>query len=649
MDETRNPGTPTSCSLLIDSEGNIRAWDANAFPTVDAGDGLKAGMALSQLLKPWASDGPPLPDPLLPVSGVPSGFPARIGSCPVRVTVTRLEPVSDLGYICHLQRIPDIPVSTPLGQILQEPDGISRMYLRLQRAESRLESYMRHFPGVFFTQRTDLSFDYISPSFEKLLEFPIQRLLKSGSQFLSLIYEKDRDFFVRELRKHASNRSSFTLQYRVRRPKDGSVAYLTDVRSPVYSESGILLGYEGVWLDTTRQIIAERKLTSSAWKESLAMLTAGLVHDFSNVMAGIYALSELYHASMDPEDRMYEGLGQIKKSSMEARHLVRRIIDLNREVSGQKSYHDPEKLIHDQVDLLRVIFPKGTHIQLELTGTEIPVYIDDVEFRQVLLNLAMNAKDALDKTGIITIRSRRVQTEDRILEGCQQPARRSSRPGIEIIFEDNGSGIPPAHRNRIFQSFFTTKEIHKGSGFGLYNVQRIIRSFNGEIDFSSEEGHGTAFHIFIPEADFTEDHMGMPELPALSNAEEEHRPLIIVVSDTDVSQFDLIDQLRSHKWEVIVLDGADRLRRYLPECPKNPRLVVIIGPDDPVSIPDICGAVHSRYAGVPLALIPLGKNPDDLPIDSVNSVSVVLDPSAHPSSLMQELEDLVWSGEKNAS
>ena len=199
----------------------------------------------------------------------------RIGSSPVRVSISHLDSPAGPGYICDIHRIPDISASTPLGQILQEPDGISKMYLRLQRAESRLESYMRHFPGVFFTQRTDLSFDYISPSFEKLLEFPIQRLLKSGSQFLSLIYEKDRDFFVRELRKHASNRSSFTLQYRVRRPKDGSVAYLTDVRSPVYSESGILLGYEGVWLDTTRQIIAERKLTSSAWKESLAMLYAG--------------------------------------------------------------------------------------------------------------------------------------------------------------------------------------------------------------------------------------------------------------------------------------------------------------------------------------------------------------------------------------
>lgn len=649
MDDSPNQSSQTSCHLLIDSGGNICAWDASASSIFDGWDGPHSGMAIRPVFQLWTRDGPALPDTLLPEPGSRVDFGARIGSCPVRVSISHIGSPTGPVYICDIHKVPDISASTPLGQILQEPDGISKMYLRLQRAESRLESYMRHFPGVFFTQRTDLSFDYISPSFEKLLEFPIQRLLKSGSQFLSLIYEKDRDFFVRELRKHASNRSSFTLQYRVRRPKDGSVAYLTDVRSPVYSESGILLGYEGVWLDTTRQIIAERKLTSSAWKESLAMLTAGLVHDFSNVMAGIYALSELYHASMNPEDRMYEGLGQIKKSSMEARHLVRRIIDLNREVSGQKSYHDPEKLIQDQVDLLRVIFPKGTRINLELTGTEIPVYIDDVEFRQVLLNLAMNAKDALDKPGVITIRSHRIEAEGKTLQGCQHPARLSSRPGIEIVFEDNGSGIPAAHRNRIFQSFFTTKEIHKGSGFGLYNVQRIIRSFNGEIDFSTLEGAGTAFHIFIPEADFTEDHIGMPEIPTLPKPEEEQRHLIMVVSDTDVSQFDLIEQLRSHKWEVIVFDGISRMKQYLPECPKPPRLVVIIGPDDPSSIPGICASVHSSYPDVPLALIPLGKNPDDLPIDSINAVAVVLDPSAHPSSLMQELEDLVWSGEKNAS
>jgi PAS domain S-box-containing protein len=247
----------------------------------------------------------------------------------------------------------------PVSEILEDPSKISQLFLRLQRVESRLDSYMKHFPGVFFFQRIDFSFQYVSPNFERLLQFPPDRLLRSGSQFLAMIYDQDRDFFVRELRKNADRREAFTLQFRVRKPRDGSVIYLTDVRSPVYSDSGMLLGYEGVWLDTTRQIIAERKLTSSAWKENLAMLTAGLVHDFSNVMAGIYALSELYHASMNPSDRMYEGLGQIKKSSMEARKLVRRIIDINREEAGQKNYHDPKKLICEQIDLLRIIFPEA--------------------------------------------------------------------------------------------------------------------------------------------------------------------------------------------------------------------------------------------------------------------------------------------------
>ena len=548
----------------------------------------------------------------------------------------------DTRYL-HVSRVDRISrfSESSITDVLEDPAKISELFLRLQKAESRLESYMQHFPGVFFYQRTDFSFQYISPNFSRLLDYPPDRLLKSGSQFLGMIYDQDRDFFVHKLRQHSGQDRAFTMQFRMRKPKDDSVIYLTDVRSPVYSSSGILLGYEGVWLDTTRQIIAERKLTSSAWKESLAMLTAGLVHDFSNVMAGIYALSELYHSNIEPDNKMYEGLGQIKKSSMEARKLVRRIIDINREEAGQKNYHNPTNLICEQLDLLKIIFPRGTHIDLDLCGEEIPVYIDDVEFRQILLNLAMNSKDALDKQGSIVIRTQRINADETIFRNCHSGERIASRPGILISFQDNGTGILEVHRDNIFNSFYTTKEIHKGSGFGLYNIERIIQSADGMIDFDTSNNMGTTFHIYLPEADFTEQQMEQELTDGYPSNGSEQRPHVVVFSNEDVSQYDLITMLRSKSWEVIVFCDIPKMESYLKDSRRSPNLCLLIDVENHSKVPIISNLFKKLHPDTLFALLPIGKTPDEIPPAIVKDLAMVCDSTISLNKLVQNLEKLI--------
>ncbi len=527
-----------------------------------------------------------------------------------------------------------------LEDILKNPELITQMYLKLQRSEKRLDSYIRHFPGVFFNQRRDFSFSYLSPNCKKLLGLNPQKLAKSGSQFLSLLMSKDRDFFVRELKRNSAQSKAFTIQYRIKRASDDSLVYLTDVRTPVFSDSGMILGYEGVWLDTTRQFVAELKLTSTAWKENQAMLTSGLVHDFSNVMAGIYALSELYHSSLHESNHMYEGLGQIKKSSMEARKLVRRIIDINREEAGQKGYHDVEKLITDQLDLLKIIFPRGTEIDLQMTGQELPVYIDDVEFRQILLNLAMNAKDALVDNGKITISTSIVNKGETIFKNCMKGPRKAARNGIIIQFQDNGTGIQDTHIDKIFNSFFTTKEIHKGSGFGLYNIQRIIRELNGIIDFATEVGKGTSFHIFLNEATFTEDDKSTPEELISPAKVAPKRCQTVVYSTHDVSGFDLISMLYAKHWEVMLARSFTELQTYLYGLKQSPEIAIIYDFDDSDSIRDICTYIKDQHPETSLAIVPIGTSPHISDYEAIKEISLICDNSMSPQTMVQNLEKL---------
>ena len=289
------------------------------------------------------------------------------------------------------------------------PEIYSQMFLRLQVSETRLHNYMHNFPGIFYSQRPDFSFSYVGPGFLEKFSLEPQLVTKNGNQFLRLIYDKDRDYFLKEIENNTHTDETLSLSYRIRRPDEGNIIYITDVRTAHRSRSGLLLGYEGVLLDNSWQLIAENRLTSTAWKETLANITSGLVHDFSNIMSGIYSLSELYHSLINEKHPWAHGINQIKKNSMEAQNLVRRIIDLNRDLNGQRNIHNIENLIRDQLDLIQVVISKNTHLRTEFTGEELPVYIDEVSFRQVLLNLTLNARDALENNGEIAIAVKKVK------------------------------------------------------------------------------------------------------------------------------------------------------------------------------------------------------------------------------------------------
>jgi nitrogen-specific signal transduction histidine kinase len=132
------------------------------------------------------------------------------------------------------------------------------------------------------------------------------------------------------------------------------------------NKGDLVLGYEGVWLDVTRQTIAEKRLSSAAWKETLAVLTMGLAHDFSNVMAGIHSISESFLAQIDAQNPFHEGMSLIRQNSLQASQLVQRIINLHHGKTGERNYHDLNEIVGGLVELGRKIIPRRIEITIEL-------------------------------------------------------------------------------------------------------------------------------------------------------------------------------------------------------------------------------------------------------------------------------------------
>ncbi len=487
--------------------------------------------------------------------------------------------------------------SAGLAELQQDPANFARIFLRLRTVEARLEQMLSLFPGVVFHQRPDFSFAFIGPGFEALLGLDPQPLARNGQPLLRLIHEQDERAFHAELERAAAAERPFSSVYRVLNPQTGAYVYLLDIRKAVRSPSGLLLGYEGIWLDITRQKIAEDRLSSRSWKESLSTLTRGLLQDFGSALTGIFSLSELYHSTLPVRHPLRDGLALIRENAAEAQRLVRMILELNSDTAGESSYLNLGRLVRDQLDLLKLVLPRGTQLTGPGEDGAWPVHLDETAFRQTLVNLAMNARDALRGPGDIRIALRALAPGEAISAAAHPHPPPLPLPAVELTFADNGVGILPAHLGRIFDPFFTTKESARGAGLGLYHARLFAEDCGGSISVSSTPGEGTTFHLVLPLADLDRAGVRDPGDAAIPRAV---RGLYLERDMTDEGP--LVEALRSREWEVRTLATVEHAQRQLREDGARIDFILIRQPEADGALRVFLAELRRDHPGLRIAL-----------------------------------------------
>jgi signal transduction histidine kinase len=425
-------------------------------------------------------------------------------------------------FTCEISRSPDTVLvrlgSTlpPVAELAESPwdehlasEGARReVFVRMLRAEARLHNLIAHWPGVIFSQRADFSFSFVSPKIEDLTGVSAAEWQHAPSRFWDVVHEGDAEELRQNARQSARTLRSAASTYRIRNLATRQIHYILEHRQAVATDSGLLLGYEGVWLDVTRQTLAEKRLSGAAWKETLSTLTMGMAHDFSNVLAGIHSLSESFCAQVEPAHPFHEGLNLIQKNARQASQLVHRIIHLHHGKTGERSYQDMNALITEVFELVRKVIPRTVEVSVALAPGQLPLYVDPVEFRQVAINLALNAAEAMPRGGQLAFGS---SMEN---EPPPAPAWRGPRgPCVCFRVTDTGHGIDPRDLPTIFDPFFTTKAMNKGSGLGLYNAKLFVDKHGGTITVASAPGAGATFRLWLPLSDFTEANQP-PSAPA---------------------------------------------------------------------------------------------------------------------------------------
>ncbi len=594
----QTPRGPSQCAqFIIDEQDRIQAQHIADEDShfARASEGFSLRQLLADMSPAWARALPPS----LFASQDPIFLPELTPGMP------------GMGLGVHRLRFKDTmsvtltPELTPPGELKKlgladlspDPSSFAKLFLRLRTIEARLDQTLTLLPGVVFHQRSDFSFATVGPGFESLLGTSPQPLAKNGQSFLRLIHEADERAFHAELERNQKSDRPFSQVYRILNPQTGAYLYLLDIRTAVRTAGGLVLGYEGIWLDITRQKIAEHRLNSRAWKESLSTLTTGLLHDFSNVMTGIFSLSELYHNTLPNRHPLRDGLGLIKENAGQAQRLLRKILDLNRETAGEKTYVNLGRIVREQADLIKVILPRGTQLTGPAEEGDWPVFIDETAFRQTLVNVAMNSRDALRGPGDIKLSLRLVEPGEVPAAGSQPPLPPQRTKAVELIFSDNGTGIAPAHQERIFDPFFTTKDASRGAGLGLYHARLFAESCGGAIAARSTLGRGTEIVVLLPLVDLDQS---LPPIPGEAAIPRTVRGLYFERDMTDEGP--LVDALRSRDWSLRTIATLEHARRYLREEGARLDFVLVRQGEADTSLRVFLAEMRRDHPGLRLAL-----------------------------------------------
>ena len=414
------------------------------------------------------------------------------------------------------------------------------------------QSLMQQWPGVLFRQRADLSFEFASPRLEELTGHPFAKWERDPALFWQVVHELDADEMKRQLHLSGQSAEGVASHFRLRHAVTGQVTYISEFRRAQRDAAGRVTGYEGFWQDVTRQTLAERRLATAAWKETLGLLTLGLSHDFNNVLAGTLSLSESFLSQIQPDHPFHEGLTLVKRNTQQAAQLIQRIAQLHLGKTGTRGYQDLNELVRDGAALLRTVVPKRIELATELAAAPLPLYVDAVEFQQVLINLALNATEAMPERGRLTLRASQQETLAPMGQSVGTPPR---LPAVCLAVADSGQGIKARLLPLIFDPFFTTKPMNRGSGLGLYNARLFAEKHQGSISVESEEGKGATFRVWLPLADFTEAEQ------ALELSGQRRRSLLLAGHPGQ-----LLDRstefLRQHHYHVVAggADAEDLLR-----------------------------------------------------------------------------------------
>jgi len=351
---------------------------------------------------------------------------------------------------------------------------------------------------------TEGTIQYVNPAFEKITGYSRDEVIGQKPSIINSGIHSHR--FYKDLWDTIESGKTWTGRITNKR-KDGEFIHEESVIFPIIDDDGNILNFAAIKRDITEQINLEEQLLQAQKMEAIGTLVGGLAHDFNNVLGGIIGSVEILDILLNDQkfnnaDEVWSYINTIRDSSNRAVEMIKQLLSLSRRQEMEKKHFDLNESLEHVLNICKNSFPKSVFLDFHFTDGPCFVYADQTRIEQVILNLCVNASQAMtimkkgDEGGTLDVSLSAVEEEN-------SPGRNS--PYACIVVSDTGIGMDDDIRTRIFEPFFTTKDKEIGTGLGLSMVYNIIQQHQGIIDVESAPGEGTTMKVFLPCMDEMEE------------------------------------------------------------------------------------------------------------------------------------------------
>jgi PAS domain S-box-containing protein len=444
-----------------------------------------------------------------------------------------------LGTFAIYHREPRAPIAADLelvetaGHLAGVAIARARQEERLVSAEEKYRRLVEQLPHAIYAFTPDLDGDerraipnYVSPQVEAMLGYTPEEWFEDPNRYSDIVHPEDRERVLDEIRRARNSGDRFRLEYRMV-AKDDRVVWVHDETNYLRDDDGERVGIEGFLLDISDQKALESSLMQAQKMDAVGRLAGGIAHDFNNLMTGVIGFGGLVLSRLPVDDPSYAQVEQIVRAGERATALTSQLLAFSRKQILQLRVLDLNAVVADADTLLKRLIGEDVALTCVLAPDLHPVLADSTQLEQVIVNLAVNARDAMPTGGKLTIETTNVE-----LDVDYAASHYEAEPGgyVLIAVTDTGIGMDAETQTRIFEPFFTTKGDGRGSGLGLATVFGIVEQNGGRVSVYSEPGKGTTFKILLPQAEHEATPSVLPK-PAQGDPARGGAETVLLVED----------------------------------------------------------------------------------------------------------------------
>ncbi len=467
---------------------------------------------------------------------------------------------------------------------------------RAEEQGRRLAAAVEQAADVVIITDTQGVIQYVNPAFEHILGYSREGVVGRTPSLLNS-GRHDAQFYETLWRAIQSGRvwkGRFT-----DRRKDGTLVELNTAVSPIREPGGAIVNYIAVSHDVTREVELEEQLRQAAKMEAIGRLAGGIAHDFNNLLTSLIGNADLALRRVGATAPVRADIELIRDAAQRAAGLVAQLLTFSRKQVVHPRVLQLNEVVANLARLLKRMIGRAIELTVELDPQPLAVRADPVQMEQVIMNLALNARDAMPDGGRLAILTRSVSLDRPAAHGLPDLP-----PGLyaRLSVMDTGIGMNSATISRIFEPFFTTKEIGRGTGLGLATVYGIVQQCGGALHVESEPGKGATFDVYLPQA-----RTAAATQPGLAPEEPRTRLVLVVDDEAPIRQLvsrmlveagfqvmeaahgqEGLEIVRSHRDEISLvitdvvmgrLDGRTLASAVQADCPRIPVILMSGHPD----------------------------------------------------------------------